>query len=70
MDSITETASFSSLAWRPYACLCMRSLAISLKVNEKQVSFMRFVFSRCTYNFFMIDIVSRELLYVRMFTCQ
>ena len=48
MDCISKTASFSSLVWRPYACLHMRSIAISLKVDEKQVSYMKhFVFGRC-----------------------
>ena len=40
MDCIAETASFSSLVGWPCACLCMRSLAINLKVDEKQVSFL------------------------------
>ena len=27
----------ASLMWRPCACLCMRSIAISLKINETLV---------------------------------
>ena len=57
MDCITETASSASLAWRPCACLHMCSIAISLKVHEKQVSF---VFGRCKM-FARLIIDSREL---------
>ena len=39
MDCIAETASFSSFEWQPCARLRMRSIAISLKVDEKQVSY-------------------------------
>ena len=39
MDCVAETASFLTLAWQPCACLCMRSLAISLKVDENKVSY-------------------------------
>ena len=39
MGCVTETASFSSLAWWPCACLRMRSIAIGLKIDEKQVSY-------------------------------
>ena len=39
MDCIAETAGFLSLAWQPCAYLRMRSLAISLKVDEKKVSY-------------------------------
>ena len=39
MDCIAKTASFSSLLWWPCACLRMRSIAISLKVDEEQVSY-------------------------------
>ena len=39
IDCITKAASFSFSVWRPYAYLHMRSIAISLKVNEKQVSY-------------------------------
>ena len=38
MDCIAKTASFFSLTWRPCACLCTRDIAISLKVDEQQVS--------------------------------
>ena len=42
MGCIAETASFSSLVWWPYACLGMHSIAISLKVGDKQVSYQPF----------------------------
>ena len=35
IDCIANTATFSSLAWRPCVCLRMRNIAISLKVDEK-----------------------------------
>ena len=39
MGCVAETASFSSLVWWPCACLRMRSIVVSLKVDEKQVSY-------------------------------
>ena len=59
MDCIAETASFSSLAWWPCARLRMRSNAITLKVNEKQVSYEALRI-RWMYNVCMIDIINRE----------
>ena len=47
MDCIAKTLSFSSLAWRPCACLRMRSIAISLKVDENRLAIKRLVFGRC-----------------------
>ena len=44
MDCIAETASFSSVAWQPCACLCMFSIAI---INENRLAIKRFVFGRC-----------------------
>ena len=60
MDCIAKTASFSSLAWRPCARLRMRSIAITLKVNEKQVGY-EVLCVQWMYNVCMIDIISREL---------
>ena len=57
MECIAEMASFSFLSWWPCACLRMRSIAISLKVNEEQVSYC--VSASCTYD--VCDIISKKL---------
>ena len=42
MDFIAETESFFSMVWQPCACLRMRAIGITLKVDEKQVSYQTF----------------------------
>ena len=61
MDCIAETASFSSLTWRPCACLHMRSLAISLK---NRLAIQRFVFTKCIMFVWLIYLVEGCPVYV------
>ena len=57
MDCIAEMISFSTLAWQPWVCLHMHSIAIILKVEVSYCS----VCVRLMHNVCIIDIISGEL---------